>query len=186
MKVSSDPEHIIQLVLQGHTVQKPLRLSNAVSLTLLFDSSQKFIQVDTQFHAISRDLQRGLEKLLGHKVCKAMGYGDLHLPLTTLANGIIERKAENFNFAAFAMHPATPDPVREVPPPLARPYGCRQGLYTSWELHICRTVARLRNLFRPTASPPGETMCRMSKTSAHTFRYLNHGLNSSPCLPLLA
>ena len=140
MKVSSDPEHIIQLVLQGHTVQKPLRRSNAVSLTLLFDSSQKFLQVDPQFHAISRDLQRGLEKLLGHKVCKAMGYGDLHLPLTTLANGIIERKADNFNFAAFAMHLATqkkfPDPVREVPPPLARPYGCRQGLMETVDVAV--------------------------------------------------
>jgi hypothetical protein len=54
-------------------VQKPLRRSNAVSLTLLFDSSQKFLQVDPQFHAISRDLQRGLEKLLGRKVCNDLG-----------------------------------------------------------------------------------------------------------------
>ena len=59
-------------------------------------------------------------------------------------------------------------------------------VYTSWELHICRTVARLRGPFLPTTSPPRKTFCRMPKTSARTFRYLNHGLNSSPCLPLLA
>ena len=129
---SAGSTNIVKLVLMGSTIQKPTRRSNAVSLSILFDQGSKLLQVDPQFHFVSKHLTTGLERALGIAACEAMGYDPsaFVLPLDQLAKGITDRNADLFDFAKYAMHPATKKkfPSKAIPGPRARPYGCREGL----------------------------------------------------------
>jgi hypothetical protein len=53
MKAGSPPCDLLRVPLCGFSASDPSRRSNAVILTLLFDSSNKFVNVDPQFHAIT-------------------------------------------------------------------------------------------------------------------------------------
>ena len=131
-QLSSGSTNVVKLVLMGATVQKPGRRSNAVSLSILFDQSSKLVQVDPQFHFVSKHLATGLERALGIATCEAMGFDPdaFVLPLSQLAKGITERNAELFDFSKNAMFPATKKkfPSKVIPSPRPRPYACREGL----------------------------------------------------------
>ena len=69
----------------------------AVILTLLFDSSNKFVNVDPQFHAITALVDDNLPLLLGQVACDALNFrviADDPIPLTALAHILKNKKTQ--------------------------------------------------------------------------------------------
>ena len=146
MKAGSPPCDILRVPLCGFSASDSSRRSNAVILTLLFDSSNKFVNVDPQFHAITALVDDSLPLLLGQVACDALNFrviADDPIPLTALALFLktTPTVVDKFDLYGLAVHPCK---MRRFPvqaragliKTLDRPYRSIEGLRATIEVAI--------------------------------------------------